>query len=99
MLNWHPGWQVGVAREIGYREAMHNAGIDVQPDWIAYTPLTGYDDDPTSEFLGITSLRQPIDAVAAIVVDIVLGEISSEPRTERQVVYEPALVVRHSTLM
>lgn len=148
MLNWYPGWPVGDAREIGYREAMDRAGIQIQPDWIAYTPnilrsaaaavqqlmtakhaptavicandvmafgaktyfdevglqlgkdvaLTGYDDDPTSEFLGITSVRQPIDAVAATTFDLLLGEINNEPRHERQIIFDPTLVVRHSTL-
>jgi DNA-binding LacI/PurR family transcriptional regulator len=147
LLNWSPGWPVGDSREAGYREAMHEAGIQIEPDWIAYTPnilrsaaaatqrlmaarypltaiictndvmafgakayfdevglrlgddvaLTGYDDDPTSEFLGITSVRQPIDEVAACVFDILLAEISGEPRAERQVVFNPALDVRHSS--
>lgn len=60
--------------------------------------LTGYDDDPTSEFLGITSVRQPIDAVAATVFDLLLGEINSEPRANRQIVFEPTLIIRQSTL-
>jgi DNA-binding LacI/PurR family transcriptional regulator len=60
--------------------------------------LTGYDDDPTSEFLGITSVRQPIDTVAAKAFEILLGEISREPCEERQVVCEPSLIVRRSTL-
>jgi DNA-binding LacI/PurR family transcriptional regulator len=148
MLNWYPGRPVGDAREAGYREALHAAGIEVQPDWIAYTPnilrsaasatqqlmttkhpptaivcandvmafgaktyfdevglrmgedvaLTGYDDDPTSEFLGITSIRQPIDEVAAIIIDILLGEITSKRREQRQIALEPALVVRKSTV-
>ncbi|MBN1967103.1 MAG: LacI family DNA-binding transcriptional regulator [Anaerolineae bacterium] len=59
--------------------------------------LTGYDDDPTSEFLGITSLRQPIDALAATVIDILLGEIGGKPCPERQVVLLPELIVRRST--
>ena len=59
--------------------------------------LTGYDDDPTSEFLGITSVRQPIDQVAALSFDILLGEISGNPRAERQVSLAPTLIVRRST--
>ena len=148
LLNWHPGWPVGDAREAGYRTAMHTAGITPQHDWIAYTPnilrsaaaatrqlmsakhpptavictndvmafgaktyfdeaglrlgedvaLTGYDDDPTSEFLGITSIRQPIDAVAATIFDILMGEITGELRAERQMVFTPILVARQSTL-
>ena len=147
LLNWHPGWPVGDAREAGYRDAMRAAGINVQSDWIAHTPnilqaastatrklmqavhpptaiictndvmafgaktyfdefglrlgedvaLTGYDDDPTSEFLRITSVHQPIDEVAATVVNILYGEISTHPVAERQVVFDPTLVVRQST--
>jgi DNA-binding LacI/PurR family transcriptional regulator len=59
--------------------------------------ITGYDDDPTSEFLGITSVRQPIDEVAIRVFEILLGEITGEPHEERQVVFNPILVVRRST--
>jgi LacI family transcriptional regulator len=149
MLNYDRGWPVADAREAGYREAMHRAGMDLQPDWVVHTPnilraassatqqlmsaklpptaivcandvmafgaktyldrvgmrvgddfaLTGYDDDPTSEFLGITSLRQPIDEVAVAVFELLLGEINGEPRSERQIVFEPTLVVRHSTVL
>lgn len=147
MLNWHPGWPVGDARELGFREAMRDAGLNIEPDWLVYTPnilrsaaaatqqlmtakhpptaiicandvmafgaktyfdeiglrmgediaLTGYDDDPTSEFLGITSVRQPIDAVAATVFDLLWGEINNDPRPERQVIFQPSLIARHST--
>lgn len=148
MLNYDRGWPVADAREAGYREAMQRAGIEIAPDWIAYTPnilhsasaaarqvmsakhtptaiicandvmafgaktyldaaglrvgediaLTGYDNDPTSEFLGITSVQQPIDAVAATVFDILLGEINGDPRPKKRVIFDPTLVLRHSTL-
>lgn len=60
--------------------------------------LTGYDDDPTAQFLGITSVRQPIDAVAKTLFDILLGEINREPRPQRQIVFAPELVARASTM-
>jgi LacI family transcriptional regulator len=59
--------------------------------------LTGYDDDPTAQFLGITSVRQPIDAVAKTLFDLLLGEINREPRPERQIAFDPELVIRSST--
>jgi DNA-binding LacI/PurR family transcriptional regulator len=59
--------------------------------------LTGYDDDPTAQFLNITSVRQPIDAVAKTLFDILLGEINHEPRPQRQVAFDPELVIRGST--
>jgi len=148
LLNYDRGWPVGDARDAGYRQAMQRAGIDIHPDWVAYTAnvldhaasatqqlltgahpptaiictndvmafgaktyfdsvglrmgadvaLTGYDDDPTSEFLGITSVHQPVEEVAVAVFDILMGEISGDPLPERQVVFEPSLVVRQSTL-
>lgn len=64
------------------------------PDDVA---LTGYDDDPTAEFLGITSVHQPIDDIAHALFDILLGEINQEPCDERQVVFAPELIVRQST--
>jgi DNA-binding LacI/PurR family transcriptional regulator len=147
LLNWPPGWLVGDVREAGYRDAMAEANLEIQPGWIAYTPnilrpaalatqqilsarvrptaiictndvmafgakthfdeaglqlgrdvaLSGYDDDPTSEFLGITSVRQPIDQVAERAFHILYGEINGEPRDNRQEVFHPTLIVRQST--
>ncbi len=145
LVNWHPGMVVGDAREAGYRSALENAGIPVDPQRIAYTPnilrsaseaterlmsvkhpptaivctndvmafgakayldemgyrnvaLTGYDDDPTAQFLSITSVRQPIQALANTLFDLLLGEINHEPRPQRQVVFEPELIIRRSTI-
>mgnify|MGYP001251390447 FL=1 len=60
--------------------------------------LTGYDDDPTAEFLQITSVRQPIAAVSKALFDLLLGEIRNEPQAQRQVVFSPELVIRQSSL-
>jgi DNA-binding LacI/PurR family transcriptional regulator len=42
-------------------------------------------------------VRQPIDAVAHVLFEILLGEINREPKSKRQVVFDPELVVRKST--
>jgi LacI family transcriptional regulator len=144
LINWRPGVLIGDVRSSGYYSAMENAGINVDPDWVASTPnillsaseatarlmsakypptaivctndvmafgakayldemgyrdvaLTGYDDDPTAQFLGITSVRQPIDTVAKTLFDILLGEIDHEPRPQRQVAFDPELIIRAST--
>jgi LacI family transcriptional regulator len=148
LVTYHPGLPYGDAREASYRNKLHEAGIQVYEDWIAYTPnilhsaavaaqqvmhakypptalictndlmafgaksyldeaglripedvaLTGYDDDPTAAFLGITSVRQPIDEIARTLVEILLGEINQEPVEQRQVVFAPELIVRQSTV-
>lgn len=149
LLTWHPGLPFGDAREQAYRQAMYQAGIQVQEDWIAYTPnilhrasqaaqqvmaakhpptalictndlmafgaksyleeaglripddvaITGYDDDPTSAFLGITSVRQPIDDIAQTLFAILYGEINQNPLPQRQVIFMPELVIRKSTVI
>ncbi len=63
-----------------------------------HVALTGYDDDPTAQFLGITSVRQPIQAVATALFDLLLGEINHDPRPQRQIVFEPELIIRRSTV-
>jgi LacI family transcriptional regulator len=78
----------------GARSYLSEAGLRIPED----VALTGYDDDPTAEFLGITSVRQPIDEIAQTLFDMLLGEINQEPVAERQVVFEPELTVRQSTL-
>lgn len=60
--------------------------------------LTGYDDDPTTQFLGITSVHQPIDSVARTLFDILLAEINHDTTIQRQVVFEPTLIIRQSTI-
>ncbi|HEY1016485.1 MAG TPA: LacI family DNA-binding transcriptional regulator [Herpetosiphonaceae bacterium] len=78
---------VGVRRsldQLGLR-----AGIDVA--------ITGYDDSPVAELLGLTSIRQPIDTVAARVVEMLIGEIEQTPVPRRAITLEPTLVVRASS--
>lgn len=60
--------------------------------------LAGFDDDPTSEFMGITSVRQPIDDIATTLIEILMGEIEGEPVENRQVAFYPELIIRQSTL-
>jgi DNA-binding LacI/PurR family transcriptional regulator len=70
--------------ELGLR-----AGADVA--------VTGYDDTPVAELLGLTSVRQPTDVVAAKVIEMLIGEIEGTPVRQRSVVLEPSLVVRASS--
>lgn len=60
--------------------------------------ITGYDDDPTAEFLNITSVRQPVKELAQSLFEILLGEINEQHAPNRQVVFEPQLVIRNSTV-
>jgi LacI family transcriptional regulator len=78
----------------GAKSYLDDVGLDT-PDDVA---LTGYDDDPTADFLGITSVRQPVDEIARTLFDVLLGEIAQKPLPERQIVFAPELVIRQSTV-
>ncbi len=73
---------------LGAKSYLDEIGLKM-PDDVA---LAGYDDDPTSAFLGITSVRQPIEDLASTLFDILLGEINQTPQPQRQVVFTPDLV-------
>jgi DNA-binding LacI/PurR family transcriptional regulator len=78
----------------GAKSYLDQVGLQTPGD----VALTGYDDDPTAEFLGITSVRQPVDEIARELFDILLGEIVHSPLPERQVIFEPELIIRRSTV-
>jgi DNA-binding LacI/PurR family transcriptional regulator len=59
--------------------------------------VTGYDDTPVAELLGLTSVRQPTDLVAHKLVEMLLAEIQGEAPPERSIVLEPSVVARFST--
>ncbi len=56
-----------------------------------------YDDTPVAEALGLTSVHQHIDVIAATVASLLIGEIRAAPAANRQVLVEPRLVVRASS--
>ncbi|MBI5931937.1 MAG: LacI family DNA-binding transcriptional regulator [Chloroflexi bacterium] len=65
--------------------------------WVA---LTGFDDIPLGEFLtpSLTSVRQPIQEVAALLVDMLIRQIDDESFVPQQHLLLPSLVIRASSL-
>lgn len=56
--------------------------------------VTGYDDTPITELLGLTSVRQPTDVGAVKVIEMLIGEIQGLTVPRRNVLLEPGLIVR-----
>ncbi|GAA5527695.1 LacI family DNA-binding transcriptional regulator [Herpetosiphon gulosus] len=77
----------------GAKRYLDLAGLQVGVD----LALTGYDDSPIAELLELTSVRQPIDMVAAKVIELLIGEIEATPIARQQIVLEPTLIVRASS--
>lgn len=78
----------------GAKRFIESIGLEVGTD----VALTGYDDTPVAELIGLTSVRQPISLIASKVIDLLLGEIGRKRAADYQIMLEPSLVVRESSV-
>lgn len=78
----------------GAKRFIESIGLEVGTD----VALTGYDDTPVAELIGLTSVHQPISHIAGKVIDLLLGEITHMRRVDYQIILEPSLVVRESSI-
>ena len=62
--------------------------------------VTGFDDTAAAAFMwpGLTSVRQPLDEVARVLVDLMVHRLSNPAEPPRTKLLHPQLVVRNSTL-
>lgn len=63
--------------------------------------ITGFDDTPTAAFMypALTSVRQPTDAAAKILVDMLLDQFNGAGIKHRQHLLTPQLIVRASSTL
>jgi len=61
--------------------------------------VTGFDDSPLTTVVrpGLTSVRQPLEAVAEKVIEVLLDHLHGDRTEPARVLLEPALVVRDSS--
>ncbi|PJF36767.1 MAG: LacI family transcriptional regulator [Candidatus Thermofonsia Clade 1 bacterium] len=80
---------------IGVMNYLNRCGIQVGYD----VAVSGFDDDPITELLHppLTTLRQPVDDLAAQVVALLMAELERTPLPQRQILVAPQLIVRAST--
>jgi DNA-binding LacI/PurR family transcriptional regulator len=77
----------------GAKRFIESAGMEVGTD----VALTGYDDTPVADLIGLTSIRQPIPQIAGKAIDLLLAEVARKRPAEYQITFEPSLVVRESS--
>ena len=83
---------------LGILQSLFNAGVNVPRDMA----IVGYDDIDfaAAAAVPLTSVRQPATAMGALAADLLLEETDGDGTHEhRQVVLQPELVVRSSTLV
>jgi DNA-binding LacI/PurR family transcriptional regulator len=80
---------------IGVINYLNRCGIQVGYD----VAVSGFDDDPVAELIQppLTTLRQPVDDLAAQVVALLMAELERLPAPQRQILVAPQLIVRAST--
>lgn len=80
---------------IGVMNAAEAHGIEVGKD----LSVIGFDDVPMSQYLrpALTTLRQPINDVAELLVSMLKASIENKPIKKRQHIVHPELVIRAST--
>ncbi|MDH6108044.1 DNA-binding LacI/PurR family transcriptional regulator [Kitasatospora sp. MAP12-44] len=80
---------------LGAIRAARRAGLDVPGD----VSVIGYDDSAFMNYTDppLTTLRQPIDAMAKAAVALLINQIQGGPPTPKELLHAPELVVRGST--
>ncbi|MBX3086348.1 MAG: LacI family DNA-binding transcriptional regulator [Anaerolineae bacterium] len=81
---------------IGVMRAIEDAGLRIGHD----IAVTGFDDDPMATFIrpSLTTLRQPIDALAGQMIDMLMTWINEETQpSDRHFMFIPELIVRESS--
>lgn len=82
---------------VGLLQALYMQGSVLVPDEIA---LIGYDDISFAQasVVPLSSIRQPSALIGATAVDILLAEAADPARAAVQIVFQPELVIRDSTV-
>ncbi|MEY9844505.1 LacI family DNA-binding transcriptional regulator [Streptacidiphilus sp. MAP5-3] len=80
---------------LGAIRAARRAGLEVPRDFSA----VGFDDSAFMNYTDppLTTLRQPIDAMARAAVQLLVNQIEGSAPTPKELLHEPELVVRGST--
>ncbi len=80
---------------IGAMNYLEAAGLRIGED----VAVTGFDDEPLAAFMRppLTSLHQPIDEIAAKVIEMLVAVIGGQPLPEPDILVQPVLRIRGSS--
>jgi LacI family repressor for deo operon, udp, cdd, tsx, nupC, and nupG len=81
---------------LGAISAAHHLGLDVGDD----IAVTGFDNIPLAEHCHppLTTIHQPIYQIGEMVCEMLIKQIRGEPLEEKQIILQPSLMVRGSTI-
>ncbi len=80
---------------LGAIRAVRRAGLSVPGD----VSVIGFDDSALMSSVDppLTTVRQPIDAMGRLVIELLTAQIAGAAVTHDEMLFEPELVVRSST--
>jgi len=78
---------------IGLMEVAQQAGLEIGSG----LSVAGFDDIPSSKFLRLTTLRQPIYEIGQQLSTMLVAVMQGDDLAERKVILEPELMLRDST--
>ena len=71
--------------------------LKAMEDLELYIPLIGYDDIEISEYIGLSTVRQPMRDMGSIATQTLLDRMKNEGKAISQTMYSPQLILRKST--
>ena len=74
---------------VGALKAMEDLDISI--------PLIGYDDIEISEYIGLSTVRQPMRDMGFIATQTLIERMNNEEKSISQTMYSPKLILRKST--
>jgi len=80
---------------LGAIRAVRRAGLSVPGN----VSIVGFDDSALMSSIDppLTTVRQPIDTMGRLVIELLVGQISGGTVSHDEMLFEPELVVRSST--
>jgi len=80
---------------IGVMRVAHEAGLRIPAD----ISVVGFDDIPIARqmFPALTTIRQPVEAMAMAATDLLLGQLRGQVQTKELVILESVIQLREST--
>lgn len=74
---------------VGALKAMHDAG--------KHLPIIGYDDLKLAEYLGLSTIRQPMREMGLFATQNLIDRMNNPKKAVSQTIYSPELILRSST--
>jgi LacI family transcriptional regulator len=71
--------------------------LKAMKDMDSYIPIIGYDDIELAEYIGLSTIRQPMKDMAFVATENIVERLKNKEKSFSQTIYSPELILRTST--